>query len=180
MRPSQRWIEVLPLDEQGRAVGEAMAVSSRDAMVQGFDMQAGHDGSLLLSWREHFANAGTSGGEVFIARLTAGGSLERYPVDGTALGGTLPTLLFDPRPPSGVPHAWLTLEAAGGDSALAALSPMGEPLQLLVGDIGLGVASALGALQGELLLAKPKGRDVVFSLARCKYTAGTYRPDAGR
>ena len=179
MRATRRWIEVLRLDAAGQPQGEPITASSPDAMVQSFDLQAGHDGSALLSWREDFSNAGTSGGRVFVGRLTAGGDVERHAVDGEKFGGTLPTLLFDPRPPSGVPHAWLTLESAAGDSALAALSPMGRPLEVLGGGIGLGVASVLGALNGQLLLARPKGRDVVFLLARCGYQPAAPRPDGG-
>lgn len=174
----QRWIEVLPLDTDGNPTGVPQRVSDMDAMVQGYDIQSGHDGGLVLSWRQDFANAGTNGGELWTAHLSAGGALETFPVEASAVGGTLPVLLFDPMPPSGVPHGWLSVEAASGESALLALSPFGKPLEELSSNVGLGVASVLGALDGQLLLARPKRRDVVLQLTRCAYNphAG---PDAG-
>lgn len=176
----QRWIEVVPLDLGGNVTGEPLRVSPADAMVQGFDLEAGHGGGLVLSWRQDFANSGTDGGSLWTARLGADGALEAFPVEAAKVGGTLPVLLFDPNPPSGVPHGWLSIEATGGDSALCALSPFGKPLEGLTSNVGLGVASVLGALEGQLLLAKPKGRDIVLSLAECKYSPeGLRATDAG-
>lgn len=166
----QRWIEVVPLDLDGTVTGEPLRVSAADAMVQGFDLEAGHGGGLVLSWRQDFANSGTDGGSLWTARLDAGGALEAFPVEAASVGGTLPVLLFDPNPPSGVPHGWLSIEATGGDSAICALSPFGKPLEGLTSNVGLGVASVLGALEGQLLVAKPKGRDIVLGLAECKYS----------
>src|SRR5690606_13427836 len=167
---SQRWIEVVPLDLDGNLTSQPLRVSDADAMVQGFDLEAGHGGGLVLSWRQDFANAGTNGGAVWTARLSADGALEAFPVEAPTAGGTLPVLLFDPNPPSGSPHGWLSLEAKGGDSALAALSPFGHPLEVLTGNVGLGVASVLGVLQGQMLLATPKGRDINLRLAQCAYS----------
>ncbi len=176
---SQRWLEVVPLDLDGNVVGQPQRVSPADAMVQGFDVEAGHGGGLVLSWRQDFANSGTSGGSIWTARLNPDGALEMFPVDAPAVGGTLPVLLFDPNPPSGVPHGWLSVESKGGDSALAALSPFGQPLEVLTGNVGLGVASVLGVLQGQMLLATPRGRDIVLELAQCAYLPNQPRPDAG-
>jgi hypothetical protein len=167
---SHRWIEVVPLDLDGNTTAQPLRVSATDTMVQGFDMEAGHGGGLVLSWRQDFANSGTSGGSIWTARLNPDGALEVYPVDAPAVGGTLPVLLFDPNPPSGVPHGWLSVEAKGGDSALAALSPFGQPLEVLTGNVGLGLASVLGVLQGQMLLATPKGRDIALQLAQCAYS----------
>lgn len=175
----ERWIEVLPLDLDGNPSAEPLRVSAADAMVQGFDLEAGHGGGLVISWRQDFANAGTNGGEIWTAHLDAGGALEAFAVEAPAVGGTLPVLLFDPQPPSGVPHGWLSVEASGGDSALAALSPFGKPLEVLTGNVGLGVASVIAALDGQLLLAKPQGRNIVLQLARCAYSPGAAGRDAG-
>lgn len=176
----QRWIEVVPLDLDGNVTAEPLRVSAADAMVQGFDLEAGHGGGLVLSWRQDFANSGTDGGSLWTARLGADGALEAFPVAAAAVGGTLPVLLFDPNPPSGMPHGWLSIEATGGDSAIGALSPFGKPLEDLTSNVGLGVASVLGALEGQLLVAKPKGRDIVLSLAECKYSPDAVKTtDAG-
>jgi hypothetical protein len=176
---SQRWIEVVPLDLDGNLSAQPLRVSATDAMVQGFDMEAGHGGGLVLSWRQDFANSGTSGGSIWTARLNPDGALEVFPVDAPTVGGTLPVLLFDPNPPSGVPHGWLSVEAKGGDSALAALSPFGQPLEVMTGNVGLGVASVLGVLQGQMLLATPKGRDIALQLAQCAYSPVLRAADAG-
>lgn len=170
LQVSERWIEVVPLDLEGTVSGEPIRVSGADAMVQGFDLEAGHEGGLVLSWRQDFSNSGTNGGAIWTARLSADGALEAHPVDAPAVGGTLPVLLFDPKPPSGVPHGWLSVETNVGESALCALSPFGRPLEVLTGNVGLGVASVLAALEGHLLLAKPKGRDIVLELAQCDYS----------
>lgn len=176
---AQRWIEVVPLDLDGNVTAQPLRVSARDAMVQGFDLEAGHAGGLVLSWRQDFANSGTSGGSIWTARLNPDGALEVFPVEAPAVGGTLPVLLFDPNPPSGVPHGWLSVEAKGGDSALAALSPFGQPLEVLTGNVGLGLASVLGVLQGQMLLATPRGRDIALQLAQCAYSPASTRADAG-
>ena len=169
----------MPLDLDGNPSAEPLRVSAADAMVQGFDLEAGHGGGLVISWRQDFANAGTNGGEIWTAHLDAGGALEAFAVEAPAVGGTLPVLLFDPQPPSGVPHGWLSVEASGGDSALAALSPFGKPLEVLTGNVGLGVASVIAALDGQLLLAKPQGRNIVLQLARCADSPGAAGRDAG-
>lgn len=179
LQVKERWIEVVPLDPDGNLTGQPLRVSAADAMVQGFDLEAGHGGGLVISWRQDFANAGTNGGEIWTAHLDAGGALEAFAVEAPAVGGTLPVLLFDPQPPSGVPHGWLSVEASGGDSALAALSPFGKPLEVLTGNVGLGVASVLAALDGQLLLAKPHGRNIVLQLARCAYSPDVAGRDAG-
>lgn len=179
LTPKARWIEVVPLDPQGVVTGAPIRVSAADAMVQGFDLQSGHEGGLLITWREDFSNAGTNGGQVWVARLSPDGSLERHPINNAEPGGTLPVFLFDPMAPSGLPHGWLTLESERGETALAALSPFGKPLESLAVNIGLGTASILAALDGQLLVAQPKGRDVTLKLIRCKYEPKPRKADAG-
>lgn len=179
LTPKARWIEVVPLDQAGAVTGAPLRVSSTDAMVQGFDLQTGHEGGLLVTWREDFSNAGTNGGQVWVARLSADGTLEQHLIKSAELGGTLPVFLFDPKAPSGLPHGWLTLESERGETALAALSPFGNPLESLAANIGLGTASILAALDGQLLVAQPKGRDMTLKLIRCKYEPKPRNADAG-
>jgi hypothetical protein len=179
LKVTHRWIEVVPLDSDGNLAGVPLRISPVDAMVQGFDLEAGHGGGLVLSWRQDFTNAGTNGGEIWTAHLDPGGALEAFPVEASAVAGTLPVLLFDPKPPSGIPHGWLSVETTGGDSALAALSPFGKPLQPLTAHVGLGVASVLGAFDGQLLLAKPRRRDINLQVARCSYLQQDNGTDAG-
>lgn len=167
---SHRWIEVVPLDLDGNVTAQPLRVSATDSMVQGYDLEAGHGGGLVLSWRQDFANSGTSGGSIWTARLSPDGALEVFAVEAPTVGGTLPVLLFDPNPPSGVPHGWLSVESKRGDSALAALSPFGQPLEVLSGNVGLGVGSVLGVLRGQMLLATPRGRDIALQLAQCGYS----------
>jgi hypothetical protein len=132
-----------------------------------------------VTWRADFSNSGVSGGQVWIARLSADGSVEQHPTKSPELGGTLPVFLFDPKAPSGLPHGWLTLESERGETALAALSPFGKPLETLAPSTGLGSGSILAVLNGQLLLAEPKGRDMILTLMRCKYEARATKPDAG-
>jgi hypothetical protein len=179
LTPKARWIEVVPVDKHGGLIGAAIRVSPPDAMVQGYDLQSGHEGALLVTWRQDFSNAGTSGGQVWSARLRPDGSLEQHLVQSSELAGTAPVFLFDPKAPSGIPHGWLTLEAERGDTALAALSPFGKPLESLAPSSGIGSASILAALDGQLLVAQPKGRDMALKLLRCKYEPATINPDAG-
>jgi hypothetical protein len=49
----------------------------------------------------------------------------------------------------------------------------------LTGNVGLGVASVLAALDGQLLLASPRGRNIVLQLARCAYSPNVAGRDAG-
>jgi hypothetical protein len=179
LTPKARWVEVVPLDTSGAVTGAVQRVSSAESMVQGYDLQSGHDGALLVTWREDFSNQGTSGGQVWIARLSPDGSMEQHPTKTPELGGTLPVFLFDPKAPSGLPHGWLTLESARGETALAALSPFGKPLEPLASVDEVGNASILAALDGQLLLAEPKGRDVALSLIRCKYEPRGEKADGG-
>ncbi len=132
-----------------------------------------------MTWREDFSNSGTSGGQVWIARLTPDGSVEQHPTKTPGLGGTLPVFLFDPKAPSGLPHGWLTLESERGETALAALSPFGKPLEPLAASTGLGTGSILAALDGQLLVAEPKARDMTLKLMRCRYEPKATTSDAG-
>lgn len=179
LTPKARWIEVVPVDTAGAVTAAPVRVSKVDAMVQGYDLQAGHEGALLVTWREDFSNSGTSGGQVWVARLTPDGSVEQYPIKSVDVGGTLPVFLFDPKAPSGVPHGWLTLESERGETALAGLSPFGKPLEPLEPSTGIGNASILAALDGQLLVAEPKGRDMTLKLVRCKYEPNGHARDAG-
>ncbi len=44
LSPKARWIEVVPLDSTGVVAGEPLRISPEQAMVQGYDLQAGHEG----------------------------------------------------------------------------------------------------------------------------------------
>ncbi len=164
---SPSWIELLRLEADGTALGDPIRVTPQDGFVQGFDIVAGHGGSLMAVWRDAKSSPGTRGGVVRIARVSPDGSVSAEFVEDQDVGAGVPLFLFDHDPRDGAPHGWLVLDAFSGQTRFSGLSPVGKQLELLETDHTVGVGSLLAAHGGRLLLAQPRGRDSVLSAIRC-------------
>lgn len=165
VRPST--IQLQRLDEVGRAQNAPLEVTKPGGYVAGFDLIAGHDGSVVVVWRAARSSPGIQGGVINISRIKADGSVDEQFVEDEDVGAGVPAFLFDPNPSGGAPHGWLVLDSASGLTRFAALSPFGQQLEQLESDDLISASSLLSAFGGALLVAEGRGRNSVLSLVRC-------------
>ncbi len=165
--PQHAWLEVMPLDDEGRPSGEPLRVTSAQGRVVAYDGLAAHDGSVLFAVRDAETPAELDDGRVRMIRVTPDGTTSVHEVEAPELGASAPNLLYDQNPGGGAPHGWLVVASGAGTTMVAGLSPMGMPLEPATPSGTLGLAGVLAARQGTLLIARPSGRDAVLGLARC-------------
>ncbi len=176
-----RWLELVPLDENGSPTASPIAVSRHDAHVLVFDVAPAPDGGALLAWRDDEAEPGAEGRIVHLGRVRPGGSVQTHILDDAKVGAGVPTLLVDEHPPAkpGPQAAWLSLAGVSDETRLAALDANGKLLDPLVTDPVLRRAEPVVLDRGRMLLAAPRGLALELSAATCKVKKHTPRPAAG-
>lgn len=161
-----RWIEVVPLDDNGFPTATARPVTSKDGHVMVFDMAPESDGALLV-WRDDNLPSGASGGQVMRAVVHPSG------IDP-------PTLLADDGVGVGVPSlvgTWLAVADAAESTRLAPVSPAGVLAGPLLAEPDIGTGEPIAAVGDTLLVARPTSRAVRLLVLRCRADA-PLPPDA--
>jgi hypothetical protein len=151
------FIELLPLDANGKADGSARAVTPRDGHVLAFDIQSGQDGGAIIAWRDDDTPTGAQGGRVTVMLVTAGGGDQQQPVAEGDVGAGVPGLL----------GGWLALPDRGARLRLAPMGADGQLLGKLRVEPLAGRGQALAARNNELLIARPDGRAVDLVVIGC-------------
>ena len=164
---ARRALRLMPLNEQAEPASEPVLVSPEGAFVQDYDLWVTEQQSVLLAWRERAESEGWREGIVHLARVNSDGSVERQVIEQGTAGSTLATLVGDRRPQANTPSLWLTTETNSGVTALAGVASDGRLLEPLEPVLELGVGSVVAALQGRLLVAEPRGRDLSLLSYRC-------------
>ncbi len=150
------WIELTPLDEDGKPMGAPRAITPQDGHVLAYDVVA-REGGALVAWRDDDTPSGAGGGKVRAMLVSeSGGGREQLIADEDVGAGT-PTLL----------GGWLALPDASGHIRLAPLAPDGEMRGALQPEAVLGSGQLLSADGDVLLLAKPDGKSVYLTTVRC-------------
>jgi hypothetical protein len=162
------WLELVRVDQGGKAESEVLQLTPREGHVSAYDVVAAHDGRLLFAVRDDGGGAEFDDARIAMIRVGVDGSVERDVMPVEDLGASAPSLLFDPKPGDGAPHGWLALASVTGATMLAGLTPWGAALEAPATDDGLSGAGVLAALQGQLLVARPRGRDLRLELVRCQ------------
>lgn len=165
---SASWLEVVRVDQSGKAESAVLQLTPKEGHISAYDVVAAHDGRLLFAVRDDGGGAEFDDARIDMIRVGVDGSVERDVMPVEDLGASAPSLLFDPKPANGSPHGWLALASTTGATMLAGLTPWGAALDAPATDDGLSGAGVLAALQGQLLVARPRGRDVQLELVRCQ------------
>jgi hypothetical protein len=164
---SNAWLELLRLDAQGNPLTGILPLTPKAGHVTAYDVVAAHDGRLLFSVRDDGGGAEFDSASIQMIRVSVDGAIDSELVAIDDLGAGAPSLLFDPDPGNGAPHGWLALASANGSTILAGLMPNGTPTEPPDADPTLASAEPLAALRGEILVARPRGRDVDLGMLRC-------------
>ena len=170
-----RWIEVVPLDAQGRPEGEVRRLAPSEERVVGYDLTTHADGSAWLAWRQAAASPAASGGRIVMAELHADGTQELASVrDGDVGSGEPSWLVAAPGQ-----AAWLTFPDRQDRTLLMRVeSPrvIGPPLRL---GAEVRAAAALAASGERVLFAAPRGRAIELFPATCTAPKGARRVATG-
>ncbi len=152
-----RWVEAVPLDERGIALGLPRRVTSASGHVVAYDVALLADGSVLLVFRDSDAPSGSPGGSV--SRVTVR-------LDGV----TEPTLLSDENLGAGAPAIldhWLVVDDLIAETRLAPLDPSGALVGTLASEPAFGTGEPIAARADSILLLVPRGTGIRLSLLRC-------------
>jgi hypothetical protein len=156
------WLELLPLDRDGKAAGVPRAVTPRDGHVLAFDLAAGPEGALVIAWRDDDTPSGAHGGAAATMLVGASGEGQVQPVAEDDVGAGVPVLL----------EGWIALPDAQGNPRLAPLAPDGALLGELRVEPALRSAQVLAAKGDVVLAARPAGKAIELVTARCDRTLG--------
>ncbi|WP_235879773.1 hypothetical protein [Polyangium aurulentum] len=160
-----RWVEIVPLDEGGRAVSLPRAVTPKDGHALAFDLEPSEDGGVIVAWRDDDTPSGSSGGRVMSVGVRLSGLGE-------------PRLLTEEGSATGVPDlmpGWLSLSSLSGATRIAPMTPRGEIAGELLPEPLLGNGEVLAATREGILVARPAGKAMKLSVMRCVAEP----PDAG-
>jgi hypothetical protein len=152
------WIEILPLDESGAALGPARAVTPATGHVLSFDIEAGADGSALIAWRDDDTPSGAHGGRVTLMSVNPSGGTQSQMVAEENVGSGVPALF----------PGWLAITDIAGRAELAPIAPDGTLQGELMLEPAIGNGSPLAARGDRLLIATTNGTAVDISLVDCK------------
>lgn len=165
---SFRWIEVLPLDQNGAASAPARRVTADKGHVLTFDVAPLEGDSLAVVYRDDDTPSGASGGTVLRVVVRPDGSSDPQIVTDKHVGVGAPTLL---------PGGWLAVADAAGDTRLGRISADGSVDQLLA-EAAMGVGMPLAAAGERLLVSRPRGTAVRLVAVTCAHAlpAGASAP----
>ncbi|HVW26085.1 MAG TPA: hypothetical protein VHC69_12000 [Polyangiaceae bacterium] len=161
-----RYLMVEPLDDGGKPAGAKVAATAKDGHVTGFDLGSARDGGLILTWRDDRAAPGTAGGSVRAALVRPDGAIEPRVVTDDDVGPGAPALVVDDAPAADA-SAWLTIANDADALRLVALDADGRPLDELAVEPNLGMASALAARSGRVVVSRPAGKGLEIQVMQC-------------
>jgi len=163
-----RWLMLRRLDARGSPAGLPLAVTPRDGQVMGFDMVATKDGAALVAYRDDRAAPGTAGGLLWSVVVHAGGSIHPQRLEADDLGAAAPQLFVDAAATGSAPVTWLSVAGESDSTWLTTLDAEGREEDPLAAEPALDGASLLGVRDSSVLVARPRGRGLELSSARCR------------
>lgn len=164
----KRWLQVVPLDEDGKTLGPPLVVSKAHAHVQAFDIVPGPEGGALLAWRDDDTSPGVEAGRVELAVVRADGSVMERAVESGELGSGSPSLLVADGAEQRGFWAWLAVASEQDATMLAAVSGLGELVDVARDEAVVGRAEPLTLGAGRVLLARSHGRSMELSVVACR------------
>jgi hypothetical protein len=175
------YLAAVLLDKNGAAESAERAVTPTQGYVHSFDLAsntAGH--SLLLTWLDAPGSVGGEGGTLHSSVLNEQDfKAEQLPAATPPLRVTEQLLGAPSLTPGETPESmlWLSFEGndtGGSDSAtwFAPLSPEGALLSAPRTDPVVGSGTLVAFHHGKLLIAIPRGRDVILRWVTCPIDVG--------
>ncbi len=160
------WIEVLPLDTNGKPAGSAIKLTRPSGRVSGYDVASGKDGFDVV-WRDEDAPSGGAGGSAQIVHVSASGpgNVESLaePSHPSESGEANPI-------PAGAPAlfaGWITISEETGRTMIGRIGDDGRLTEPLAIEPTLGSGSLVAAHGEHLLVATPRGRSMSLALYGC-------------
>ncbi|RYZ05310.1 MAG: hypothetical protein EOO73_19995 [Myxococcales bacterium] len=164
--PGLRVVEVVKLDEQGRALGTALRVGEPRRQVILYDVATQSDGGLLVATRSDSAAPGAEGGAILLSTVSADGTVRAERLEDDEIGAGAPTLLMDADP--GRPGPWLAVSGPNDATRLGLALGAGTRLQ---SDPLLGRSEVIAVSAGHFLAQRARGNSVVFEALDCSWPA---------
>jgi len=167
---SNRWIEVVPISEDGTLAGSPRRIGSESGHVLVYDVIEGKDGSAIVMWRDDDTPSGSVGGNLYAAVVRLGG------VDG-------PDLIENESSGVGAPNllpGWLAISDAVSPTRLAPMDGSGKLADRLASEGLFGSGEPLAADAERLYVMRPSGHGVRLFVASCGRDArdAGVKPDA--
>jgi hypothetical protein len=157
----QRGIELLKLDASGAPQGAARRVTPAGLRVTQFDLGSDAQGAAYIAWRAGASSLASEGGELGLLAISANGDETRLPLAEMESGAGVPQLLFEERG-LGV----LAVAQPGEEMALLEIMPGSTPPVLMKATLAQAAPVALAGR--DLLLVRPVGRALLFTVAHCQ------------
>jgi len=164
----RRWLEVVPVGEDGSAGAPPLVVTPQDAHVVVFDLASGPDGSAWLTWRDDRTSPGAEKRSVNMARVRPDGAKELHVIQDERFGAGAASILVDSAPPAAGPVAWLALDGINDQMRIGALDERAVLVDALAPEAAIGRAEPVAVHGGTLLLARPRGTAVELSAVACR------------
>jgi hypothetical protein len=161
-----RYVVVEPLDDAGKPASAPAIATSKDGHVTGFDLGPVRDGGAIITWRDDRAAPGTAGGSVRAALVRPDGAVEPRVVTDEDVGPGAPALVVDDAPVTAA-SGWLTIANDADALRLVALDADGRALDELAVEPNLGMATALAARAGKMLVSRPAGKGLEVQVMDC-------------
>jgi hypothetical protein len=163
-----RWVEIVPLDESGAAVSAARAVTPKEGYMLAFDLELGRDGIAMIAWRDDDTPSGSSGGRVSAVVANMGDIGEARVLAEEGVGAGVPELL----------PGWLAMSSLTGATRLAPMTDQAQMQGSLAPEPSLGNGEPLAATNEAMLVARPAGRALKLTVARCSQDNAPQTADA--
>lgn len=151
------FIELVPLDAQGRPDGEPTAITSRDGYALAFELEPAPDGGALLTWRDDDTPSGAHGGRVTSQLVTASGAGQEQTIAEDDVGAGVPSLLT----------GWVAVPNRAAELALAPIAADGQLKSELRVEPLLSDGQLIAAHDDVLLVARPAGQAIRLLTVRC-------------
>lgn len=161
--PTNRWVEVAPVDENGALSAKPVAITPKNVRVMIFDLATTADGAAVLAWRTE-ENAATEGGQLHLTVVKEDGSIDATVVEDRDLGPGAPTLVVDRHKQ----QLWLSVASMAEETRLARVKASGDLVDGLAVDPIVKNAEPLAAHDGHLLLGRPAGLAIELEVVRCR------------
>jgi hypothetical protein len=159
-----RVIEVVKLDERGRAQGAPLRVGTPRPQVLLFDVAVLAAGGLLVAARSDSAAPGAEGGAILLSEVGPDGSVHEDRIEDDDVGVGAPVLLVDAN--SKLPGPWLSVGAPNDGTRLGLVR--GQSTTLLADPL-LGNAEVLAVSGGSFLTQRGRGRAAELRALSCAW-----------
>jgi hypothetical protein len=153
-----RWLEALPLDENGSPQGLPRRLTSESGHVLTYALGEGENGAAVIVYRDDDLPSGGSGGVLAKIVLKADGPTAATPLADADLGAGVPSLL----------PGWLAVADVSAETRLGRIDRAGSLEGKLEREPVLGLGAPVAARGDDLLVQRPVGRAVRLFVTSCK------------